>query len=58
MSDKQPSKPDEEVQVTCNVCMKELPLSAAMTDEASDYVYYFCGPDCYAKWRSKEDADK
>jgi YHS domain-containing protein len=54
MTDKQRSKPDVEIHVTCKVCMKEVPLSAAKSDEASDYVYYFCGSDCYAKWRLKE----
>jgi YHS domain-containing protein len=58
MTDKQKPKPGEENYVTCKVCMKEVPLSAAKSDEASDYVYYFCGPDCYAKWRLKEGANK
>ena len=58
MADKQKPKPDEEKRVTCKVCMKEVPLSAAKNDEASDYVYYFCGSDCYAKWRMREGAER
>lgn len=54
MKDNQKPGPTEEKRVTCKVCMKEVPLSAARSDEASDYVFYFCGSNCYAKWRLKE----
>ena len=54
MTDKRKPAPAEERRVNCKVCMKEVPLSAAKSDEASDYVFYFCGSDCYAKWRLKE----
>ena len=54
MADNLKSKPDEDNYVSCTVCLKEVPSSAARHDEASDYVYYFCGSDCYAKWRLKE----
>ena len=29
--------------VPCGVCQHEIPLSAAVWREASDYVAYFCG---------------
>jgi len=53
MTDKDKPRPAEEKRVTCAECMKEVPLSAAKSDEASDYVFYFCGADCYTKWRSQ-----
>lgn len=47
----QPRAPDAEVRVPCAICLKEIPISEAKSEEASDYVRYFCGLDCYAKWR-------
>lgn len=41
-------------QVTCEVCLKEIPLSEAKSEEASDYFIYYCSLDCYAKWKEKE----
>jgi len=46
-----PSDPDR---VACNVCFKEIPLSEAVNEEATDYVVHFCGLDCYAKWKTQE----
>lgn len=37
--------------VSCSVCMKEVPQSEAKSAEAADYVRYFCGLDCYGRWR-------
>jgi len=37
--------------VTCGVCQREIPLSAAVWREGSDYVAYFCGLECYDRWR-------
>ncbi len=39
--------------LTCDVCCKEVPRSEALSAEATDYVYYFCGPDCYGKWKAE-----
>ncbi len=36
--------------VACDVCLKEIPRSAARSVEAADYTYYFCGQQCYEKW--------
>jgi uncharacterized protein DUF3330 len=33
--------------VRCEVCEKEVPLSGAVVPEATDYLIYFCGLDCY-----------
>ena len=45
--------------VECNVCLKEIPKSEAKVEEATDYVAYFCGLECYEKWKSQQnDTDK
>jgi len=38
--------------VECEICMKEIPRSEAKMEEASNYVAYFCGLDCFDKWKS------
>ena len=43
--------------VPCEVCLTGIPLSEAKVEEASDYVAYFCGLDCYDKWRHKNNND-
>jgi hypothetical protein len=37
--------------VSCEVCLKEIPRSVAQKRESEDYVLYFCGLDCYEKWK-------
>jgi hypothetical protein len=44
------------LQVACAVCEHEVPLSEAVVREASDYVAYFCGLDCYERWRRRAGA--
>lgn len=39
--------------VPCEVCMKEVPLSAAKTAEGIDYVMYFCGLECHEAWQKR-----
>jgi len=44
------------VAVSCTVCLQEVPLSEAVVPEATDYLIYLCGLDCYERWRdSSED---
>ena len=53
-------KPVEVERVSCEICMKEVPASEAIVPEATDYVVYFCGLECYEKWknqREKPDSD-
>jgi hypothetical protein len=38
--------------VACEVCLREVPRSEAVVPEASDYVAYFCGLECFAKWKA------
>lgn len=39
--------------VTCITCQREVPLSEAVVPEAVDYMLYFCGLDCYDRWRAQ-----
>lgn len=39
--------------VACEICLKEVPRSEAVVSEATDYVAYFCGLDCYGKWKEQ-----
>lgn len=39
--------------VHCEECRKEVPESAAMVPESKDRVMYFCGLECYEKWKKK-----
>lgn len=45
------SKPVVTGSVACAVCLKEIPQSEAGIVEAEDYVLYFCGLECYRRWR-------
>jgi len=45
-------KPVEPQRVACEICLKEVPKSEATVREATDYVAYFCGLDCYDQWKS------
>lgn len=40
--------------ISCEVCMKEVPLSEAHIPETSDYVAHFCGLECYGKWKKQK----
>jgi len=51
------SRPVEEQQVACEICMKEVPVSEAQSAEATEYVVHFCGLDCYAVWRAQRNHD-
>ena len=41
--------------ISCQLCCKEVPLSEARVAEAADYVAYFCGLECYAKWKLRSE---
>jgi hypothetical protein len=47
---------EADLQVPCAVCEHEVPLSEAVVREASDYMAYFCGLDCYERWRRQASA--
>ena len=47
----------EPATVECAVCKKLIPPSEAVSPEAHEYVLYFCGGQCHAKWE-REQAEK
>lgn len=51
-------KSTESPLVSCQICLKEVPKSVAQSLEGSEYVYYFCGADCYAKWQKQPEAGR
>ncbi len=54
-----PTHPDIELEiVSCTVCLKEIPLSAALTPEGGDYVGQFCGIECYEIFARKSRLDQ
>lgn len=51
MSDTNESSGDQ--LLPCEVCLKEIPASAADNEEVDEYFYYFCGSDCYSEWQKQ-----
>lgn len=43
--------------VACSVCLAEIPHSVAKSHEGAEYVYYFCGDACYARWKAAAQAE-
>lgn len=41
--------------IACEICLKEVPTSESVVSEATDYVAYFCGLDCYSRWKDQRD---
>jgi hypothetical protein len=39
--------------VECEVCLKEIPISEAKSEEASGYVAHYFGLECYAIWKAQ-----
>ena len=48
-------KPEEPQTVPCEVCLKEIPRSEALSAEATEYVVHFCGLDCYRAWAANAE---
>ena len=44
--------------VACEVCLNEIPHSEAGIVEANEYVLYFCGLECYHRWREQQETDE
>lgn len=44
-------EPDE--LVSCHTCLSEVPRSVATMAEGSDYLFYFCGAECFARWHGR-----
>lgn len=43
--------------VSCEICLKSIPISEAKNAEAEDYVAYFCGLECYDVWKHQKDRE-
>ncbi|WP_126456674.1 DUF3330 domain-containing protein [Sulfuriflexus mobilis] len=56
MADRKEQSAEENV--PCEVCLKVIPVSEAVNEEADDYVRHFCGLDCYTKWRLQNTTDE
>jgi len=41
--------------VSCDICLKEVPISESVIPEAVDYVVHFCGLECYTKWKQESE---
>lgn len=48
------SLPKDEQLLSCELCLKSIPLSESEISEAEDYVAYFCGLECYDIWRHQK----
>ncbi|HET7158268.1 MAG TPA: DUF3330 domain-containing protein, partial [Burkholderiales bacterium] len=46
--------PREPETLTCDICLKDIPISEARSEEAVDYVLHFCGLDCYSRWKARD----
>jgi hypothetical protein len=44
--------------ISCEVCFKEIPISEAKSVKATDYIMYYCGLDCYDKWKKQKEEPK
>ena len=48
------SNQSEPTEVSCEVCLKEIPRDEAQASETEEYVAYFCGLDCYELWKNRQ----
>ncbi len=44
-------------EVSCDVCLKNISVSDAKIEHGSDSVAYFCGLDCYKKWKFQKSPE-
>ncbi|MEW5755082.1 MAG: DUF3330 domain-containing protein [Pseudomonadota bacterium] len=50
-------KPEAPETIACDVCMKEIPKDLATSEEGVEYVYHFCGQECFDKWHRQKQGD-
>jgi len=51
-------KPADPAVVSCEVCLKEVPVTEAKVAEAADYFAHFCGLECYEQWKKQGGPEK
>lgn len=59
MNGTKPAAAPSEPPIECELCLREIPESAAFTPEGSEYVGHFCGIACYQEFlrRNREAAE-
>lgn len=48
---------DDYSMIPCETCLKEIPKDLAHTEEADEYVLYFCGLECHGKWQKEAEKE-
>jgi hypothetical protein len=48
------SQAGQEQLLCCEVCLNEIPISEANSEEATEYIMYFYGLECYVQWIEQE----
>ncbi|HEB62956.1 MAG TPA: DUF3330 domain-containing protein [Gammaproteobacteria bacterium] len=48
----------DEPQVSCGICMSEIPASVALSIEGDEYVQYVCGIPCHHKWKEQSEKNR
>jgi hypothetical protein len=48
----------DEIKVSCETCLNEVPRSGAMSAEVAEYVAHFCGLDCYEEWMENKRTEE
>lgn len=51
-------QPVTDQHVSCETCLKEVPLSEVFNPEASDYFMNFCGLACYEAWKARAEESR
>lgn len=44
--------------VSCDVCLKNMPVADAKIEYGSDSVAHFCGVECYEKWKIQKSPER
>ncbi|MDH3342980.1 MAG: DUF3330 domain-containing protein [Gammaproteobacteria bacterium] len=52
------NQPAEIENVSCEICLREVPHSESQNAEVDDYVVNFCGLECYEKWQEQKAEEK
>lgn len=51
------TKPADSVRLSCQACLKEIPVSESNVPEAQEYVAHFCGLECFEQWKRQSSDD-
>lgn len=44
----------DEKLLDCDQCIREIPTSEDVSDEARDYIMHYCGIECYETWQKSD----